>query len=239
MDELPREAEKILAAAPEEFVAERKRVATELRLAGRTDEAAIVDRLRKPSAVVLAVNRAARDRPQAASAAADAAVRVREAQFGGDPGVYRSALQELEDSLDLLAEVALAVVAPRGRAPTEATRRRIRDLLRGAAAGDETREALGRGALTEEPDAVGFSPFAGMSPPAGKGKREASRGKSTQAKERAADLRKRKRALQDQLGRAEHALRDAERTARKAESERAKAEKAVASLREKLEQLEG
>ena len=73
----PAEVEKLLAVRPDEFVHERQRLARELRDAGRSDEAATVAQLRKPSPVVLAVNRAARARPKAARAAADAALRVR------------------------------------------------------------------------------------------------------------------------------------------------------------------
>ena len=82
MDELPADAEGLLAVAPEDFVAGRKRVVKELRDADRTADAEVVARLRKPPPVVLAVNRAARARPQAAKDAARAAERVRKTQLG-------------------------------------------------------------------------------------------------------------------------------------------------------------
>ena len=68
MVELVPEAERLLAAAPDRFVAERKALAKKLRDEGRGEEAAAVEALRKPSAVVLAVNRSARDRPKAGRA---------------------------------------------------------------------------------------------------------------------------------------------------------------------------
>ena len=234
MSALPPEAKKLLAIEPGDFVAERKRVSAELKEAGRGEEAAEVAGLAKPTVVVFAVNRAARDRPNAARDAADAAERVGKAQLGGDPEAYASALDELRRSLDLLAEVADTHVAP-GRSPTDAMRHRVRDLLRGAVADDDARDALRRGALVEELEAPGFSPFAGMTP-----KPKPARGKKTTAPSKAAQRREkqrreRERELRDELAAAEAELRDAEAAARDAERERARAERKVASLRKKLE----
>ena len=112
MTELPEDAQRLLAVAPDRFVEERRRLARELRESGRKEGAAAVVALRKPSAVVLAVNRAARDRPEAALAAADAAVRVRDAQARGAVGDVASARRDMDRALDLLAEVAAAHVEP-------------------------------------------------------------------------------------------------------------------------------
>jgi hypothetical protein len=227
---LPQEAEKLLAVDPGEFVAKRKELAAELRDAGRGDEAAVVAGLSKPTAVVFAVNRAARDRPNAARDAADAAERVRKAQLDADPDAYATALEELKRSLDLLSEVADTHVGS-GKRPTEAMRRRVRDLVRSAVADDDARDALRRGALAEEIEASGFSPFAGTAP-------KPARGKSTAAKKsdrRAEQRRERERELREELASAEAELREAESAARDAERERARAERKVASLRKKLE----
>jgi hypothetical protein len=227
---LPQEAEKLLAVDPGEFVAKRKELAAELRDAGRGDEAAVVAGLSKPTAVVFAVNRAARDRPNAARDAADAAERVRKAQLDGDPDAYATALEELKRSLDLLSEVADTHVGS-GKRPTEAMRRRVRDLVRSAVADDDAREALRRGALAEEIEASGFSPFAGTAPKPAKGKSPAAK----KADRREEQRRERERELRDELASAEAELREAESAAREAERERARAERKVASLRKKLE----
>jgi hypothetical protein len=229
------EAEKLLAVAPDKFVADRQRLVRELRDAGRSNEAVTVARLRKPPPVVLAVNRAARARPKAARAAADAALRVKKTQVGGEPDVYRRALDELDECLDLLAEVAVAHVAPRGKSPSDAMRRRIHELLRGAVADDGAREALRRGVLVEEQEASGFSPFAGMFPKPGR--RGGGTAGPSQDKQRDAKRRKREQALRDELARAEQGLHKAEQSMRQAERERARAERAVASVRAKLERL--
>jgi hypothetical protein len=232
--ELLPEAEKLLAVAPDRFVTERKALAKKLREGGRAEDAAAVEALRKPTAVVFAVNRAARDRPKAAKSAADAAARVGKAQLGGgNPEAFRKAAAELDDALDLLADVAVAHVAPSGKSATEAMRRRVRDLLRSAVADEDARAALARGALTEELDAPGFSPFAGMPVPDAPRKRKAAG--PTPAERRAEEKRARVEALEAELTEAREALDAATKVVRDAERERARAESRVESLERKLE----
>lgn len=230
--ELPPEGERLLAAAPEEFVSERARVARELRDEGRADEARRVSGLRKPPLVVLAVNRAARDRPQAARDAAEAAVRVRAAQLSGDADAYRQARDELERASALLAEVAVARLS-RGRQAGETMRRRVSDLLRAAAADDDSREALVRGTLTEELEAPGFAPFEGASfaAPASRRTKEPERDR------RAEKRRGREQELRAELEQAERALQAAERRVDEAARERDRAERAVAAARARLDRL--
>ena len=231
--ELPREAEKLLAVVPEEFVAERDRISRALRADGRDDEAKAVAALRKPSAVVIAVNRAARDRPQSARTAAKAAERVRKSQLSGQTDRYRTALAELERAQDELAEVAVARLS-RDKPASEAMRRRVSELLRAALADDAGREALVRGALVEELEASGFASFAGVSVP------ESTRGRVRTASARTrTDERKRTREkeLRHELAEAKDALRAAERSVAEAVRERERAERGVASIQAKLDRL--
>ena len=67
MDGMPTEAEALFGVAPDDFVEERKRIVRSLRDDGRREEADAVAAMRKPAPVVLAANRAARERPDAAS----------------------------------------------------------------------------------------------------------------------------------------------------------------------------
>ena len=235
MAELPREAEKLLAVAPSDFVRMRKRLAGELRDAGRSEEAEAVAGLKKPTAVVFAVNRAARDRSQAAKAAAEAAQKVEKAQAKGDADAFRAALADLDNALDLLSEVAVAHVAPRGGKASDSMRRRVHDLLRRAAVDPGTREALTRGALVEEQEATGFSPFAGMPPKSGRaaGAKTAAPRISRQEEQR----KERAKALRAELKEAEQELEAADREEREAVRARGKAERTVESLRAKLERL--
>jgi hypothetical protein len=232
--DLPAEAEKLLSVAPDEFVAVRQRLAQELREAGRSDDAAIVARFSKPPPVVLSVNRVARARPKAARRAADAAMRVKKTQLGGNPEAFKSALDDLEASLELLAEVAVAHVARGGKRTSDAMRRRVRDLLRNAVADDEAREALARGVLTAEMETTGFASFAGMAPPPAQRKRDAVSTSRTRQDEK---RREREQALRDELVRAEQELDEAERSVQNAERKRREAERVVASIRARLERL--
>ena len=244
MTELPEDAQRLLAVAPDRFVEERRRLARELRESGRKEEAMAVEGLRKPSAVVLAVNRAARDRPEAALAAADAAVRVRDAQARGAVDDVASARRDMDRALDLLAEVAAAHVSPGRDAPSEAARRRIQELLRRAAALHETRDALQHGTLHEEPAPVGFASLAGVTvepkpTPKRKPKRVPARddAAAAAAKQREERRRRRERELRAELASAEQALRKAESRLQTAERDRARAERAVAALEQKLHRL--
>jgi hypothetical protein len=234
MSTLPAEAKQLLGSAPEDFVAERKRVVAELRSAGRDEDARALAELRKPSAVVLAVNRAARDRPQAAKDAVAAAEKVAKAQLSGDAREYREALKDLEDALGLLAEVAVANLS-RTKPATEAMRRRAADLLRSASADPEAREAMQLGVLQEEGEAAGFSAFAGMSAPAG---RRAS-SSQTRAERSKKAKREREERLEEELAQAEDALAAAENALAAAQRERDKAARAVDSASKRLERLKG
>jgi hypothetical protein len=234
---LPFEAEKLLAVPPEDFVEERKRIVRELKDAGRGEDADAVAALRKPPAVVSAVNRAARDRSQSAKDAADAASRLARAQLSGDADAYRMATTDLENALDSLAEVALARLS-RGKAATESMRRRTVDLLRSAVADEASREALLRGALVEEGGPIGFGAFAGLTvspPPPGKRRAKAAAPKRDRA---AAERRARRKQLDEELAEAKDALRSAERALREATTGRDRAARAVESLEGKLRRLD-
>jgi hypothetical protein len=220
--------------APEEFVSERNRVARELKDAGRDDDARAVGELKKPSAVVLAVNRAARDRSRAARDAVDAAERVRKAQLAGKPEEFERASNELEKALGLLAEVAVARLS-RGKPATESRRRRVNALLRAAMGGEESREALVRGALVEELEASGFSSFAGLAVP--QGRRGRSTGRTKQPSRGDERRRARRKQLEEDLAQAQHELAAAERRADDATRERDRAAKAVSALQAKLNRL--
>jgi hypothetical protein len=240
MSKLPKEAEALLSVAPDDFVPERQALAKALRTDGRMEDADAVAALRKPPPVVLAANRAARDRPEAAKRAARAAAQVAKAQLGADPDAYRDALTELAGSVDLLAEVALAHLAKGGKPATEAVSRRLHDLLRNAVADETARDELARGVLREETETAGFGAFAGVtsSPrqrprqrttPAGEARRE--RGDQKRAE--------RERALRAELASAEKTLDDARRAEREAGRARQSAERKAESLRARLDRLRG
>jgi hypothetical protein len=237
VDELPKEAEALLAAAPDDFVRERQSLAKALRADGRREDADLVAGLKKPAPVVLAANRAARDRPEAARGAARAAERVAKTQLAADPEAYQSALAELAQSVDLLEEVALAHLSKSGKPPSEAASRRLRDLLRNAVADEDARNALARGLLREEPETAGFGALAGVAPGV-RGRSRGTKPAEDARRMRAAEKqRERERALRAELAEAERALDEALRAEREAERARKAAERKVESLRERLASL--
>jgi hypothetical protein len=237
MSEIPKEAEPLLSVAADDFVRERQALAKTLRADGRKDDADAVAALRKPPPVVLAANRAARDRPEAAKAASRAAAQVAKTQLGADPDAYRDALTELAGAVDLLAEVALAHLSKGGKPPTEAVSRRLHELLRNAVADETARDDLARGVLREETETAGFGAFAGVTPAARPRKRDTTTGaRRTREDEKRAE---RERALRAELASAEKTLDDAQRAVREAERVRKSAEREVESLRARLDRLRG
>ena len=125
---LPADAEQLLAVSPEAFVEQRKLLVRRLRDEGRAEDAQAIAHMKKPPPVVLALNRAARDRPQAAKDAADAAERLGPAQLSGDADGYRKVLGEMEQASALLAEVAVANLS-KGKSASDPIRRRVADLI--------------------------------------------------------------------------------------------------------------
>jgi len=227
MADLPYDAAKLLAVSPDKFVAERKRLAGELRDEGRDEDARAVAETKKPPSVVLAVNRAARDRPQAAKDAAGAARRIGSAQLSGKQEEYRAALKEMEQASMLLTDVALANLS-RDRTASAAMRRRVVDLVRGALASEDTRQRLVRGALTDEVETAGFEAFAGLPMPASS--RRQTRRKSVRDSDE--DRRARDELRKEMTG-TKRSLDDAERRVREATLERDKLATHLASLERK------
>lgn len=225
MIELPKEADGLLALAPDDFVDERKKLAVTLREAGRQDEASAVAAMKKPSRIVLAVNRAARDRPQAAKRAADAAEGLGRTQLAGTPAEYQALVEEMEDASGLLSEVAVANLS-KGRRASEAMRRRVADHIRGALSAKETRRLLRRGALGQEVEPTGFDAFAGAHIPK-------ARRRSGVRPSRVSDeaQRARGRALRAEISKAERLLDEAETRVRDATRERDDAISRLADLR--------
>ena len=196
-----KETERLLAVPPAAFVDERKKLARELRDEGRGEEAKAVAAMKKPPPVVLAVNRAARDRPQAAKDAAGAAERLARAQLSGKPDHYRELVAEMGTASNLLGEVALANLS-KGTA-SEAMRRRVSDHIRGALSSKDTRDLLVRGALVEEVETSGFDAFGGVPLPRAKPKpkqdseRDARREAKARQKQLQTDIRDLRRELSD------------------------------------------
>ena len=107
MDDPPDElTAELFVTPPAEFVAVRNRFAKELKAAGRSELAARVAKLRRPSVTHWALNVAARSEPEIASAWADSAEVARAAQEAGAPTDMREALAALRAATAALVKVA-------------------------------------------------------------------------------------------------------------------------------------
>jgi len=144
----------------EEFTPARDALAKELKAAGRKEEAAEVKALRKPSLAAWALNRAARDHPDAIEALRSAGADLRQAQqeaLSGDAGRLREASRALSVEIDRVATLAADALRSAGRPGTAAQQEKLASTLRTAAVDDGAGEALARGVLADELGATGFS----------------------------------------------------------------------------------
>ena len=144
----------------EEFTPARDALAKELKAAGQKDEAAEVKRLRKPSLAAWALNRVARDHPDAIDRLRAAGADLRAAQdeaMSGNAGRLRDAGRALVDEIDRVSSLAAEVLQSAGRPASAAQQEKLASTLRTAAIDDEAGEVLLRGVLVDDLEPTGFS----------------------------------------------------------------------------------
>jgi hypothetical protein len=144
----------------EEFTPARDALAKELKAAGQKDEAADVKRLRKPSLAAWALNRVARDHPDAIDQLREAGGDLRAAQdeaMSGDAGRLRDTGRALAAEIDRVSALAAEVLQSAGRPVTAAQQEKLASTLRTAAIDDEAGEVLNRGVLVDDLEPTGFS----------------------------------------------------------------------------------
>jgi len=145
------DVDRLYAVPLEDFVAERKQVAKELRAAGDREAAAEVAKLPKPTPPAWALNRLARDEPDAVGEWLDAAEALRAASENPGAGL-RSAMAEHRDATRKLLATVRDRARPAGRPLSEPMLARVRALLQGATADPAQAEALRRGTVVEAGD---------------------------------------------------------------------------------------
>ena len=235
------DVDRLYAVPLEDFVAERKQVAKELRAAGDREAAAEVAKLPKPTPPAWALNRLARDEPDAVGEWLEAAAALRAASENPGAGL-RSAMADHREATRKLLGAVRDGARPGGRPLSEPMLERVRALLAGATADPALADALRRGtvveagedagrvsALTaagEEAEADGVS----ASTAAGEGSEDAGRGSGSgvaaRASGRGADSapaardRDSKRAAKEREAEQEAERREREQAARLAELER-------------------
>jgi hypothetical protein len=228
----------LYGADPGEFVAERKRLARELKDAGDAGAADAVAKTRKPTVAAWALNQLARKQRRDVDLLLDAGHRLRQAQEGVVGGADRAAFEQAQkterDALRRLTQHASELL---GGASSQALSQ-ISSTLRTAAVSEEGRELLARGRFTTPLESEGFDVFGSLPTPPARAKKSAPAAQKRKADEELKQAKARVRELEQQVREAE---RDAAR--RRAEWEKAEqaaesARAAAAQAREELEEVQ-
>jgi hypothetical protein len=229
--ELEQALDELYAAAPEEFVAERKRLAKELKADGHDADADHLSRLRKPVVAAWALNRLARDHRRDIDLLLDTGHRLRQAQAGVLRGDAREAFEQAQrterDAIGRLVREAERLLAERGGASASVLEQ-ISASLHAAAVSDKGREILAAGQFTQPLELAGFDAVAGLAPPPPK---QPAKPKPS----RSAEELKHARA---ELAGARKRFREAERTAHEARKLVAQADADVAEAAEAVRNAE-
>lgn len=219
-------------AAPEDFVAERKRLAKALKAEGRAAEAEHVAKLRKPTTAAWALNRLARDHRRDIDLLLDSGHRLRQAQAGVLRGDAREAFEQAQrterETIARLVRGAGQLLTERGGA-SSAVLEQIAASLHAAAVSEQGRELLAAGQFTQPLTLEGFDALAGLAPPPSR--------KTAKAPSKPSRLEEAKKA-RSALAEAKKRLRDAERAAREAHRRASDADAGVAAAEEAVRRAE-
>jgi hypothetical protein len=209
MSEYDEALEALYRSPLSDFVAERKRLAAELKAAGDKDAAARMSKLVRPPVSAWVVNQLWWREQSAFEALLEAATRVK----GGD----REASQAHRQALNQLRELATQLLRDSGNAASESTLRRVTTTLSAVAAnGGFEPDAPGALSADRDPpgfETLGFGPAATSAETPRVDAAAASAAVSEKARAREAEA---KRAAEAERRRAE----EAERQRRLAERER-------------------
>lgn len=227
--------ERLYAAEPEEFVAERKRLERELKDAGDAATAADVAGRKKPTLPVFAANRLARMRTADVEKLIDAAQRVAKAHESSDREALRRGQAELAEQLRELVDHADEAA---GRPLSEAAEQRLASLLRAAAVDPDVAPLLRRGILYEELQPAGFDALLGLSL-AGVTRRAAPAGKPDARARRAEERRAKAAQLERDLADARATLSHAESELLAAQRQADRARRHAADLEDRVQRARG
>jgi hypothetical protein len=239
------DVDRLFSVPLEDFVAERKQVAKELRAAGEREAAAEVAKLPKPTPPAWALNQLAREEPDAVGAWLDAAEELRAVSENPGAGL-RDAMAAHRDATRTLLAVVRERARPGGKPLSEPMLERVRELLQAATVDAAMADALRAGRVVEGDEAPSFGVSAGdegapSSTAAGEGGKRAGAGRGAggasagRGSGGAVTPRGPSRAEQRRAAKEREAERKAkERADRQAELERhiAAAEEELARLRE-------
>lgn len=198
--------DRLYAVPLEAFVAERTRLARELRAGGDRSSAEEVAKLPKPTAAAWALNHIAREQPDAVEQWLRATATLRDASthaadVGGD--ALRAAMAAHRTATASLLDAVRERAQPGGRALSEAMLDRVRTLLQSATVDSRVAGRLRAGRVTEEKAATEAAPEPQPQRrrAAPKSPRGSQEGAAAARAARAADLERRARAAEKRLQR--------------------------------------
>lgn len=223
----------------EQFTPERNALAKALRREGQRDEAAVVSKLRKPSAAAWAVNQLVRTQSREVDALFKAGDALQKAQgdlLAGEtePGALRRAVDAERAAVDQLTERAGGLLRSDGHELTPTTLERVAETLHAAALDEDARGSVRGGRLERELRHVGLGGLEAPTTSRTKPRAERARGGRRERDEKTRQLEAARRAeaeSRDEWERAEASLREAEARREQAAGELRDAEQAVREAR--------
>jgi hypothetical protein len=231
------------AVPPREFVGARNALAAQLAKRGMAAEARQVARLRRPSPVAWALNRASAARPRELGTLLDAVDRLRRAQLGG--GDLRAAMERYRAAFEPLVRGANQALKEAGTRVSAALDRRLRSTLLAAVTDRGLRADLEAGRLADEHADPGFAVLSRGPIPTGflleRPRKKQSAAPAEPAPTPVPDAAEARRVAREQTRAADQAARADRSLARRADrAERAAqaAERRVAAMRQALAALE-
>jgi hypothetical protein len=152
---LPEAALALYRVPLDEFIAERERLAKELRV-GDKAAAAIVHALRRPANAAWALNQVAAESPEVVSSVLDAGSSLRDASAAGDRAAIVDATRAERTARDGAADAAIKALRDADLPAGDAVRQQVLDTLHAAVVDDDVAEQLRRGTLDKAYASSGF-----------------------------------------------------------------------------------
>lgn len=146
-------AEPLFELSPEEFTAERDRIAKELKKQGEDNQAAAVKALKRPSVTAYALNLVSRKQPGLIEAMLEADERLRTAKSRTE---MDKAKADRQKAISAITGKATSLLAEQERPVTAQVKEKLTETLLAVATDEDTRERLKSGHLLKEAEAGGF-----------------------------------------------------------------------------------
>ncbi len=150
---LPESAEVLFELPPEDFTAERDRIAKDLKKQGEDESAAVVKALKRPSVTAYALNLVARQHAGLVDDLLKADEDLRGARSRGAMDDAKAARQK---AISAITSKATSILGDQDRPITAQVRERLTETLLAVATDDETRAGLKAGRLLREAEGGGF-----------------------------------------------------------------------------------